>query len=156
LARAVLRPLLCSWAAPRQSSRLQLLQSLHCKVKGRRSECILSPSSSLPCSPLGDSLTWGIKPYLGSSYMPSDHRLGPPACTGPSVNLSGAVYPPGPERALGFEWTGMDPGFGGVPSGGCRSPVPPFIAAIWGASLPDIHVASYLQKAMSVHVTDGC
>lgn len=42
LATAALRPSMYFRAAPGHSSQLPLLQTLHCKVKEKRSECILS------------------------------------------------------------------------------------------------------------------
>lgn len=53
LATALLRPSLCSRAAPGHRSQLPLLQTLHCRVKEKRSECILSLISG-SCGPLGD------------------------------------------------------------------------------------------------------
>lgn len=74
LATALLRPSLCSRAAPGHRSQLPLLQTLHCRVKEKRSECILS-LISVSLRPFGGSLTCGISPYLRSSQVPSDHRL---------------------------------------------------------------------------------
>lgn len=73
LATAVLRPSLCSRAAPGHSSQLPLLQTLHCKEE-KRSESILS-LISVSLWPFGGSLTCGISPYICSSRVPSDHRL---------------------------------------------------------------------------------
>lgn len=108
VSRAALRPLWYSWAAPRHSTQLLLLQTLHCKAKGKVVNVFLSPSSLLPFIPLGESLTWSIKPYLGSSYMPNDHRLGLPACASLCIHLSSvAGYTPGPEGAPEFELSGQ-------------------------------------------------
>lgn len=62
LTPAVLRPWLCSRAAPGHSSQLPLLQTLHCKVKEKRSECILS-LISVSLWPFGGSLPCGISSY---------------------------------------------------------------------------------------------
>lgn len=64
---------------------------------------------------------------------------------------SGAQYPPGPEKALEFEWTGRNQGFGGVPPEGAAAQCPLFIAANWGANSERSTVGPTVPAAQEGH-----